>query len=50
MEEVTPANCGDSGVVCLVMLARMYEVAANAEQLVHEFGWSSGNLADTDLI
>ena len=50
MEEVTPATCSDSGVVCLVMLARMHEVAANAEQLVHEFGSSSGNLDDTDLV
>jgi predicted double-glycine peptidase len=40
----------DTGVACLVMLARFHGVAAEPDQIKHEFGQSGRSLDDSDLV
>ncbi|AXA91944.1 type I secretion system permease/ATPase [Massilia sp. YMA4] len=40
----------DSGVACLVMMARLHGVAADPDQLAHEFAPPGGTLATADLL
>lgn len=40
----------DSGLACLVMMARFHNVAASSEQLAHEFAHSNENLSQSDLL
>ncbi|MBG7007788.1 type I secretion system permease/ATPase [Pseudomonas aeruginosa] len=43
-------GCPDSGVSCLVVLARYHDIAASPEQLVHEFSTTGTALGKTDLL
>lgn len=40
----------DSGLACLVMMARFHNVAASSEQLAHEFAHSNGCVSQSDLL
>lgn len=40
----------DTGLACLVMLARFHNVAASAEQLAHEFAEAGGTLGISELL
>ncbi len=40
----------DSGLLCLLILARFHGVPANGDQLRHQFGEPSKTLTDTDLL
>lgn len=40
----------DTGLACLVMLARFHQVAASAEQIDHEFGSPDQSLGAADLL
>ncbi|AVR95890.1 type I secretion system permease/ATPase [Pseudoduganella armeniaca] len=40
----------DSGVACLVLMARLHGVAADPDQLAHEFAPPGGALATSDLL
>lgn len=40
----------DSGLACLVMMARFHNVAASSEQLAHEFAHSNEHLSPSDLL
>lgn len=40
----------DTGLVCLLILARFHSVPANGDQLRHQFGEPSKTLTDTDLL
>lgn len=40
----------DTGLACLVMLARFHNVAASAEQLAHEFAEAGDTLSATELL
>lgn len=48
---VPPHNSNpDSGCSCLCLLARYYQVAADAQTLQHEFGESGKQFTDTDIL
>jgi subfamily B ATP-binding cassette protein HlyB/CyaB len=40
----------DTGLICLLLLARFFGVPANGDQLRHQFGEPSKTLTDTDLL
>jgi subfamily B ATP-binding cassette protein HlyB/CyaB len=40
----------DSGLACLVMLARFHQIAADAEQLVHQFKMSGQGFGQTEIL
>ncbi|WP_211442384.1 type I secretion system permease/ATPase [Collimonas humicola] len=40
----------DTGLACLVMMARLHGVAADADQLTHELTATGGSLGTTDLL
>ncbi len=42
--------CRDSGLLCLLILARFYDLPADASQLRHQFSQSGQALSDTDLL
>jgi ATP-binding cassette, subfamily B, bacterial HlyB/CyaB len=46
-EESAPA---DTGCLCLCMLARFHQVAADPQALQHEFGHSGQAFSDTDIL
>lgn len=46
----TPHAKQDSGLLCLLILARLHGVSADADQLQHLFGDGHGDLSDTSLI
>ncbi|MBN0266646.1 type I secretion system permease/ATPase, partial [Pseudomonas aeruginosa] len=43
-------GCPDSGVSCLVVLARYHNIAASSEQLVHEFSTPGTVFGKTELL
>ena len=45
-----PSSSIDSGLLCLLLLARFFGVPANGDQLRHQFGEPSKTLSDTDLL
>jgi subfamily B ATP-binding cassette protein HlyB/CyaB len=45
-----PTRPPDSGLACLLMMARLHGVAADGEQLAHEFGDSSRCLVTGDIL
>jgi len=45
-----PARPADSGLACLLMMARLHGVAADGEQLAHEFGDSSRCFGTADIL
>ena len=48
--EVNSQNSVDTGVACLVMLARFHSLAADPSQIIHRFGQSDKSLTENDLI
>src|SRR5215510_13558160 len=47
----TPSPQGvDTGLVCLLILARYFGIAADSEQLRHEFGLSGKSCGDTEIV
>ncbi len=46
----TPPSLTDSGLLCLLLLARFFGVSANGDQLRHQFGEPSKTLSDADLL
>jgi ATP-binding cassette, subfamily B, bacterial HlyB/CyaB len=44
------ASRTDSGLLCLLLLARFFGVPANGDQLRHQFGEPSETLSDADLL
>ena len=45
-----PSSLADSGLLCLLLLARYFGIPASGEQLRHQFGEPSKTLSDTDLL
>lgn len=48
--EEPPAQNIDTGLACLVMMARLHGLAADADQLQHEFAPAGGPFATTDIL
>ncbi|MGE0644394.1 MAG: type I secretion system permease/ATPase [Nitrospira sp.] len=48
--EETPADCTDTGLICLLILARFHDLPANGSQLQHLYAQSGHVIADTDLL
>ena len=48
--EVNSQNSVDTGVACLVILARFHSLAADSSQITHRFGQSNKSLTENDLI
>lgn len=48
--EETPVDCTDTGLICLLILARFHDLPANGSQLQHLYAQSGHVLADTDLL
>ncbi|MDX9708622.1 MAG: type I secretion system permease/ATPase [Trichloromonas sp.] len=48
--ESTPAPGIDTGLACLVLLARFFELPADGEQLRHEFGRSGQNFGTIEIL
>jgi subfamily B ATP-binding cassette protein HlyB/CyaB len=46
----TPSPSTDTGLLCLLLLARFFGVPANGDQVRHQFGEPSKTLSDTDLL
>lgn len=48
----TRGVAGDAGLACLIVIAHYHGIAANAEQLQHQFGLSelSGRFSESDLL
>ena len=40
----------DTGLICLLILARFYDFPADGSQLRHQFAQSGQSLSDTDLL
>jgi len=40
----------ETGLICLLILARFYDLPADGAQLRHQFAQSSKPLSDTDLL
>ena len=40
----------DTGLICLLILARFYDLPADGSQLRHQFAQSGQALSDTDLL
>ena len=40
----------DTGLVCLLIFTRYFGIAADAEQLTHEFGTSGKTFGDTEVL
>jgi subfamily B ATP-binding cassette protein HlyB/CyaB len=45
-----PATPPDTGLICLLILARFYDVPADGSQLRHQFAQSGQPFSDTDLL
>jgi len=45
-----PAGLPDTGLICLLILARFYDLPADGSQLRHQFAQSGQPLSDTDLL
>ena len=48
--EETPPDLTDTGLICLLILARFHDLPANGSQLQHLFTQSGQALSDTDLL
>lgn len=48
--EQTSADLTDTGLICLLILARFHDLPANGSQLQHLFSQSGQALSDTDLL
>lgn len=46
----TPADLTDTGLICLLILARFHDLPANGSQLQHLYAQSGQALSDTDLL
>lgn len=44
------ASAPDSGLICLLILARLYDLPADSSQLRHQFAQSGQPLSDTELL
>ncbi len=44
------SNTIDTGLTCLVMLARLFEMPANPEGLQHQFGQSDKSFSTNDIL
>ncbi|MDH4079408.1 MAG: type I secretion system permease/ATPase [Nitrospira sp.] len=50
VREETPPDLTDTGLICLLILARFHDLPANGSQLQHLFTQSGQALSDTDLL
>jgi ATP-binding cassette, subfamily B, bacterial HlyB/CyaB len=47
---ISPSTAPDTGLLCLLILARFYDLPADGSQLRHQFAQSGQTLSDTDLL
>ena len=47
---VSAASISDTGLICLLILARLYDLPADGSQLRHQFAQSGQPLSDTELL
>lgn len=47
---IAPMEAADTGLICLLILARFYDLPADGSQLHHQFAQSGQPLSDTDLL
>ena len=47
---VSAASIADTGLICLLILARLYDLPADGSQLRHQFAQSGQPLSDTELL
>jgi subfamily B ATP-binding cassette protein HlyB/CyaB len=50
IEATSPSASSDTGLVCLVMLARFHQIAADPEQLAHQFQVSGKSFGHTEIL
>ena len=50
MERENPARHSDTGLICLMILARLHGLPADAGQLRHQFGQSGQDFASNEIL